>query len=87
MLATFPLGQSIMRVLVLINIQLHTKFDMHSFIHSKDMMGRKIYKISYMTPDHAHLRVGCILRLTPGTAYLFTKFDDSSLSCSRDMSL
>ena len=48
-----------MRVLVLINISLQTKFELPIFTHSKDMMGNFFLKYWSRDHDHAHLRVSC----------------------------
>jgi len=38
-----------MCVIVLVNISLHTKFELPSFTHSKDMMGAQSFKNGQMT--------------------------------------
>jgi len=46
-----------MHALVLVRINLYTKFEVPRFTHSKDMMGSQ--KTRRRDPDRAHLRVLC----------------------------
>jgi len=48
-----------MHGLVLISINLHTKFEVHSFIHSKDITGAPKLQNRSRDPDHAHQGVVC----------------------------
>jgi len=43
---------------VLASTSLHTKFEMHSFAHSKDRTGPQNLKVGHVTPDHASFRGG-----------------------------
>jgi len=49
-----------MHALVLVNISLHVKFELPSFIHSKDVMGApKFKKKQSADPNYDYLRAGC----------------------------
>jgi len=52
-LNTFPLGLSLKCALVLMNINVHNKFEMPSFTHSKDMIKAQFFNGS-LDPYHAY---------------------------------
>jgi len=71
--------------IALVNVDPQTKFETPSFTGTKDTMGPKIKKVS-RDPDHTHLRVAFHFKAnTWYSLYLYTKFDDSWFSRSRDM--
>jgi len=84
---THPLRElCIMHALAVINISLHTKFELssfNSFTHSKDMIKAGNFKNGSHETDHAHFRVNCHPIRTLDMAYPCTKFDNSSFSHSR----
>ena len=44
--------------LVLLSINLHIKFEVRSYTHSKNKTPPKFKEVGYVTCDHAYLRVG-----------------------------
>jgi len=55
-----------MHALGLINVGLHTKFEVPGFIHSEKMMGpQKFFLNRSRDPDHTNLTLGCRSKVNP----------------------
>jgi len=50
-----------MHTLVLVNINLHTKFEFPSFTRSDDTVEPQDFYNGLCDPDHAHFRVVCLI--------------------------
>ena len=72
-----------MPVGLLFTFNLQTKFEMSSFIHSRDMAWAPKCRNESHDPDHAHLGDSQHRRLI---LHYKTKFEDSSCSGSGDIS-
>jgi len=71
---------------VLFTFSMQTKFEMSSFICSKDVAWAPKCRNESRDPDHAHLGKSGITRLILHAAKQYMKFEFSTCSCCRDIS-